>query len=175
MPKVLTQFSSHANTIADTFRAAFVKTRLGDCTVEMTAPEESTRGGLFGLQHLTLRNPSGMAIVVGSVHAGEKKAELRSYALVASLHAERFKQPPSFGEIDYAAFLTKAAPIFGAFGLDATVISELPKGRPSDVPITPSLPPEAARAQRRTWVLFLVAVLVIVGGALFWGRHSLGR
>ena len=177
MPKVLTQFSSHANTIADTFRAAFVKTRLGDCTVEMTAPEESTRGGLFGLQHLTLRNPSGMAIVVGSVHAGEKKAELRSYALVASLHAERFKQPPPFGEIDYAAFLTKAAPIFGAFGLDATVISELPKGRPSDVPdpVAPSLPPEAARAQLRTWVLFLVAFLVIVGAALFWGRHSLGR
>ena len=177
MPKVLTQFSSHANTIADTFRAAFVKTRLGDCTVEMTAPEESTRGGLFGLQHLTLRNPSGMAIVVGSVHAGEKKAELRAFTLVASVHEERFKQPPSFGEADYAAFLAKAEPIFGAFGLDVTVIRELPKARLSDAPdaIAPSLPPEAARAQLRTWVLFLVAFLAIVGGGLFWGRHWLGR
>ncbi|MDF2695088.1 MAG: hypothetical protein K0S65_3471 [Labilithrix sp.] len=177
MPKVLTQFSSHANTIADTFRAAFVKTKLGECTVEMTAPEESTRGGLYGLQHATLRSPSGMAIVAGSVHAGEKRAELRAFGLVSQLYAERFKQPPQFTEAEYGAFLTKAEPILAAFGLDVKVIAELPKGRVSDPPepVTPSLPPGAARKRMVTWVLFLIAVLVIAGGGLFWGWRSLGR
>ncbi|MBX3208083.1 MAG: hypothetical protein KF764_23760 [Labilithrix sp.] len=175
MPKILTQFSSHANTIADTFRAAFVKTRLGECTVEMTAPDESTRGGLFGLQHLTLKNPSGMAVVVGSVHAGEKRAELRTFALVAGVHEERFKQSPSFSEAEYAAFLAKAEPILAAFGLEVSVVAELPKARLSDAPdpLASSLPPGAARARLRTWVI-LFAILAVACGGLLWARQLLG-
>jgi len=175
MPKILTQFSSHANTIADTFRAAFVKTQLGDCTVEMTAPEESTRGGLFGLQHLTLRSPSGMAIIAGSVHAGEKKAELRAFSVVARLHEERFKRAPSFSEADYAAFLAKAEPILAAFALEVTHIADLPRARLSDAPdaLTPSLPPAAARARLVRWALVLTAFLAIGIGGLLWGRHFL--
>ncbi|MBX3218428.1 MAG: hypothetical protein KF850_40860 [Labilithrix sp.] len=175
MPKILTQFSSHANTIADTFRAAFVKTRLGECTVEMTAPEESTRGGLFGLQHLTLRNPSGMAVVVGSVHAGEKRAELRAFPLVASLHEERFKQPPSFSESEYAAFLAKAEPILAAFGLEVSAVVDLPKARLSDAPdpLGAAGRHEAPSARLRPW-LILVAILVVACGGLLWARQVFG-
>src|SRR5262245_56959483 len=125
MAKVLTQFSSHANTIADTFRAAFVKTLVGGCAVEMTAPDETTRGGLLGLQHATLRTTAGLAIVVGTVHAGEKKAEFRSFALVCQVYEERFKKPPPFIEEDYNAFLAKADPVLAAFGLEVDVINEL--------------------------------------------------
>jgi hypothetical protein len=119
--KILTQYASHANTIADTFRAAFMKTKVGDHSVEMTAPSDSTKGGLLALQHVTLKPETGMALVVGTVNAGEKRAELRSYAHVSKVNEERFKRPLPFDEPAYKAFLDKAEAVLGAFGIEARV------------------------------------------------------
>jgi hypothetical protein len=124
--KILTQYASHANTIADTVRAAFAKTKVGENTVEMTAPTDSTKGGLLALQHLTLKPPTGMALVVGTVNAGEKRAELRSYTHVQKLNEERFKRPLPFDEPAYKTFLDKAESVLGAFGIETTV-TDAPK------------------------------------------------
>ncbi|AKV04203.1 hypothetical protein AKJ09_10866 [Labilithrix luteola] len=123
---LLTQYSAHANTIADTYRAAFRETKVGDYTVEMTAPEGSTKGGLLALQHLTLRPPSGMSLVVGVIHAGDKRADVRSYESVKAMHEERFKRPLPFDAAAYAAFAEKSRAILSAFGLAVTVV-EAPK------------------------------------------------
>jgi hypothetical protein len=121
-PKVLTQVASHAHTIADTFRAAFAKTKLGEHGVEMTAPEGSTKGGLLALQHITLRSPTGLSLVVGTVNAIETRAELRSFAYVGKTHEERFKRPIDFDAAAYDAFLEKARSVLAAFGLEITVL-----------------------------------------------------
>ena len=65
--KILTQYATHANTIADTFRAAFAKTKVGTHSVEMTAPQDSTKGGLLALQHVMLKPETGMGLVVAGV------------------------------------------------------------------------------------------------------------
>jgi len=118
---VLTQYASHAHTIADTMRAAFVKLKLGDCVVDMTAPEGSTAGGLLALQHIVLKPPTGLALVVGSVNAKDKRAEIRSYAHVAKLHMERFKRPPPFSEAIYEGFVHTARGVLSAFAVPVTV------------------------------------------------------
>jgi len=118
---MLTQYSSHANTIADTVRAAFAKTKIGDHTVEMTAPEGSTKGGIEALQHLTLKPPAGLVLVVGTVNAAEMRAEIRSYEHVAKVSQERFKKPLPFDALVYAAFLEKAGSVLGAFGIETKV------------------------------------------------------
>lgn len=172
MAKVLTQFSSHANVIADTFRAAFANAQVGRCSVEMTAPKDSTHGGLLGLQHATLRTPANVALVVGTIHAGEKKAELRSYTLVARLHEERFKKPPPFAEAEYGGFLAKATPVLAAFGLDVVVVDALPEppgGAASEAGPESVPPAPVTRWTIAQWVLFLIALLMIVGGGIYWG------
>lgn len=176
MAKVLTQFSSHANTIADTFRAAFVKVQLGDCTIDMTAPDESTKGGLLGLQHAVLRMESGQTIVVGTVHAGEKKAELRSFTLVSKVYEDRFKKPVPFAEPQYTAFLEKAEPVLAAFGLAVTRIYTLPvPPKPERNPAAiDSIPPGAEWTPWRiaTWVAFFIGLIGIVAGGVYWARRK---
>ncbi|MBX3191557.1 MAG: hypothetical protein KF819_31475 [Labilithrix sp.] len=166
-PAVLTQYSSHANTIADTFRAAFAKTKVGDHTVEMTAPEGSTGGGLLALQHITLKPESGMALVVGTVNAGEKRVELRSYAHVAKVSMDRFKRPLTFDEPSYGAYVDKATTILSAFGLDVVVsdAGSAPTLDEEEAPLASSPPP------KRSWLpiaLFVIAVGLAIGGGGAW-------
>ena len=157
--KILTQYASHANTIADTFRAAFTKTKVGTHTVEMTAPTDSTKGGLLALQHVTLKPETGMALIVGTVNAGEKRAELRSYAHLSKVNEERFKRPLPFDEASYKTFLEKAEGVLGAFGIDTTVTDA-----PRD--IVPSFADAAAAtatpAPRSSGAMLIVVVIVLL-------------
>jgi hypothetical protein len=163
--KVLTQYASHANTIADTFRAAFAKTKIGTHTVEMTAPTDSTKGGLLALQHVMLKGETGTALVVGTMNAGEKRAELRSYAHVAKVNEERFKRPLPFDEPSYKAFLDKAEGVLGAFGIE-TKVTDAPRD------IAPSFADaeEAKPAKRSSGAMLIVVVfaLLALAGAAAW-------
>lgn len=169
MGKVLTQFAEHANTIAETFRAAFAQKRLGDCTIDMTAPTESTQGGRLGLQHLTLRTPEGLAIVLGTVHAGERKAELRAYSVVAALYEERLKRPPPFTSDAYeTVFVQRAKPVIAAFGLTVGVSDVLPE---APLRVEDSIPPPASKRTIVSWVVFLVAFVAIALAGGYWARR----
>lgn len=168
MTKVLTQFAEHANTIAVTFRAAFVKRKLGDCTIDMTAPEGSTDGGRLGMQHVTLRTPEGLSIVLGIIHAGDKRAELRSFDVVARLFEDRFKKPPPFTEATYQLeVVERTKPILAAFGLDVSVIDDLPES-PSTRRLDPveSLAPPPKRGLA-SWGFFVVAFLAIIAATAY--------
>jgi hypothetical protein len=167
--KVLTQYASHANMIADTFRAAFTKTTVGDHTVEMTAPTDSTKGGLLALQHVTLKPVTGMALVVGTLNAGEKRAELRSYAHVAKVHEERFKRPLPFDDAAYQAFLDKAEGVLGAFGIETKVTDA-----PHDVAPSFSEPPAAMpgpRTPSAALVVIVLAIAVVLASAAWFALH----
>jgi hypothetical protein len=166
--QVLTQYSSHANVIADTFRAAFTKTTVGDHAVEMTAPTDSTKGGLLALQHVLLKPPSGAALVVGTVNAGEKRSELRSHAYLARLSDERFKRPLSFDEPAYSAFLEKAESVLGAFGIEV-VLSD-----PPPEPLRSSVEEEAAppsRPARLVPIVVALLIVLVVSGGVWLALH----
>jgi len=165
---VLTQYSSHANVIADTFRAAFAKSTVGDHAVEMTAPTDSTKGGLLALQHVMLKPSSGMAMVVGTVNAGELRSELRSYEYLSKLNEERFKRPLSFDEPAYEAFLEKAESVLGAFGIEVALHDPPAEATPS---VTDEL--KAPPRQRGRLVPIVVAVLIalVVGGGVWLALH----
>jgi len=163
--KLLTQYSSHANTIADTVRAAFAKSKVGTThTVEMTAPEGSTKGGLLALQHVMLKPETGMAMVVGTVNAGEKRAELRSYAHVAKVNEDRFKQPLPFDEASYKVFLEKAESVLGAFGIEAKVTDAPRDVAPSFADAQESKPTRAGN----TLVWVVLALCLAAAGAGAW-------
>jgi hypothetical protein len=168
--KILTQYASHANTIADTFRAAFMKTKVGTHTVEMTAPTDSTKGGLLALQHVTLKPETGMALIVGTVNAGEKRAELRSYAHLSKVNEERFKRPLPFDEASYKTFLDKAEGVLGAFGID-TKVTDAPRD------IAPSFadPQEAKPAPRSSGAMLIAVVIVLLALASAAGWYILRR
>lgn len=155
--KLLTQYAEHANTIADTFRAAFAKTKLGDLSVEMTAPTDSTKGGLLALQHVMLKPASGMGLVVGTLNAGEKRAELRSYAHVATVNEERFKRPLPFDEPAYEAFLEKAEGVLGAFGIE-TQVTDAPRD------VAPAFEDTSAvKGAGPSRTLMIVAAVIVIG------------
>jgi len=168
--KILTQYASHANTIADTFRAAFTKTKVGAHTVEMTAPTDSTKGGLLALQHVTLKPETGMALVVGTVNAGEKRAELRSYAHLSKVNEERFKRPLPFDEESYKAFLVKAEGVLGAFGIDTTVTDA-----PRDIAPSFADPLAAVPAPRSSGSMLIAVVIVLLALASAAGWYIMRR
>jgi hypothetical protein len=163
--KILTQYASHANTIADTFRAAFMKTKVGTHTVEMTAPTDSTKGGLLALQHVTLKPETGMALVVGTVNAGEKRAELRSYAHVSKVNEDRFKRPLPFDEASYETFLDKAEAVLGAFGID-TKVTDAPRDMAPSFADTQEGKP--APRSSGTMLIAVVIVLLALASAAGW-------
>jgi len=159
MAKVLTAYASQANMIADTYRAAFAQSKVGELSVEMTAPEDSTKGGLLALQHVTLKPPVGMALVVGSLHAGEKRAELRSYEHVARMHSERFKRPLPCDEPTYRAFVDRSKGVLGALGMTLVVSDPVATTAPVPEAVVDDEPtPPASRP--------LVAVGMVAGGLL---------
>jgi hypothetical protein len=173
--KVLTQYASHANTIADTFRAALAQTKIGEHTIDMTAPEESTHGGRLALQHVVFRAPSGMALVVGVVNAGAKRAELRTFGHVVKMYFERFKKTAPFTEADYDAFVERSTGILGAFGLEIERKDPDPSAGKDDEDAAQrasmaSLPPAPARPSRALPIAAAVVVLALIvgGGVAFW-------
>ena len=158
-PKLLTEYQSHAHLIADTFRAAFVKVRLGECTPEMTAPEESTKGGLLGLQHVILRMPGGLSHVIGTVNAGERRAELRPFEWVVRVNDERHHRPLDFDAEEYGAFVEKASSVLGAFGLSVTVSQEA---------LAPAAPPAEPPAASSRIPFVLAGIALVLGALVAW-------
>lgn len=168
MTKILTQVATHANTIADTFRAAFARTKLGEYAIEMTAPEDSTKGGLLARQHVRLRPESGMALVVGAVNAFDRNAEVHDYAVVSAMHAARFRRPPPFTEAEYAAFTARTESVLGAFGIHLDVKSEAVSPPRPRAPTTEGEFAPPAVAPSRVPLVLAVGLAVMTAAAIAW-------
>ncbi len=114
----LTQTAVQAQVIADTFRSAFAAKKLGDCSVEMTAPTETTRGGALAMQHIMLKGATGLSLVIGRVNAVEKTATMRTYYAVGRLFQDRFKKAPPFEQPAYDEMVATARSLLSAFGME---------------------------------------------------------
>jgi hypothetical protein len=154
-----TQFSQFASSAADVFRAAFVKTKLGASSLDLTEPEVSTNGGRRALQHIRLKHPSGLALVVGHVDLGTQRAGMRSYAWVSKAFPARFGGPCDFAEQDYAMFQKQAKDVLFALSVE---METLPDVEPGNAPGELG----GARAAPKRRALVAVAVVLIVAAAL---------
>jgi hypothetical protein len=89
-----TVVAQKAVSLAELFVAHFAKGLDGPVRfrVEMSAPDgPSTAGGKQALQHVKLvPEAGGPAIVIGSVNLTKFVAEIRTFAHVAALYAQRF-------------------------------------------------------------------------------------
>jgi hypothetical protein len=171
--QIMTAFSEHAHVIADTFRAAFVTSKVGDHVAEMTAPKDSTKGGKLALQHVVLKGPTGRALVVGAVNAHERRAQLKSYKAVAELHQERFARALSFDEPAYLAFVETATSVLSAFGVEVVLtdsdVAAPPMSLSEPRVATPADPP---RKSRLLLTLVIAVVMIAITGFVIW-RYAL--
>jgi hypothetical protein len=159
-PVALTAIAAHAHTVADTVRAAFGAPLVGGLTVELTVPEQTTKGGLLALQHLVLRSPAGHTVVVGAVNVVEKYAELRSYEFVRRACELRFEAPPLFDAFAYGAIVERAAQVFENFGLTIRVAD------PWEDLAPPSSAPGWAIPEELTRITFYAACVVMAAALI---------
>ncbi len=165
---LLTQTSVQAQVIADTFRSAFAAKRLGDCNVEMTAPQDSTRNGALAMQHITLKGPTGLSLVIGRVNAPQKKATMRTYYAVGRLFQERFKKSPPFEQPAYDEMVSTARSLLSAFGVEVELTDST--GQEPGLDLTRGyIPPKYGDegGGRKIWAWVAGIALLVVGvGAL---------
>jgi hypothetical protein len=159
---MLTQTSVQAQVIADTFRAAFAAQKIGEFSVEMTSPEGSTRGGALAMQHILLKAPTGLSLVVGRVNAPERKATLRTFYAVQQLHQQRFQKPVSFEAAAYDGMLETAKSLIGAFGVEIILTDST--GRDPGLDLTTGYVPTSAVAARRPLGVWIAAVGLLTLG-----------
>ena len=134
-----TEFAAQAATLADQFATALEAFLVSGHRVEMTAPENSTGGGVQALQHIRLvpPSPAGRTCIVGNANRSTRSAELRSLEYVDQLALERFGQRTGFDPRQYAAFIDAASQFLDNFGLQVKHTSHsasLRTARPAAAP-----------------------------------------
>jgi hypothetical protein len=158
-----TQFALAAVDFAKLFNDTFGTTNLAGFIPKLTAPEgQSTGGGVQALQHITLENAEGKAIVVGSCDNVTKQAELRVYDHVAGLFAKRFEGmafPVGKAEFDqlqsrFKDFLEMQAIRVG--------LAKPPVAAPS------AQAAPRGKSSATLWILIVVLVLAIAGGLVYF-------
>jgi hypothetical protein len=117
--------SAHLKT---TFDAA-VKDMFKDYTVDLTAPEESTGGGIRARQHIRLVANDGRSLVVGSANAADGTAELRTLGCTLEVSKQRFGVELPIPGPEYIKFLERATDCLGIFGMKVSVISTVSAAR----------------------------------------------
>ena len=163
----LTQTAVQAQVIADTFRSAFAAKKLGDCNVEMTAPTESTNSGALAMQHITLKNGSGLSLVIGRLNAVDKKATMRTYYAVGRLFQDRFKKTPPFEQPAYDDMIKTAKNLLSAFGIDIELTDSTGQEPGLDLTRGYRAPNYADEKKRVIWPWIAgIAVLVLGVGVL---------
>jgi len=162
MAREFTDMALRAFTLADLVRIAFEAPIEGAVTykVDLATPDgPSTAGGKQALQHLKLvpvPEGSGTTIVIGTANSVENVAELRSYAYLADMHAQRFKGASlPLDEKTYRALLAKMQGFFADRKMSVTMVDLNRTAAPA--------PPRSSSAA--LILLGLVLALVIVGGA----------
>jgi hypothetical protein len=120
--------SAHLKT---TFDSA-VKEMFTDYNVDLTAPEETTGGGVRARQHIRLVANDGRSLVIGSANAAEGTAELRTLGCTLEISKQRFGVELPIPSPEYMKFLERATDCLGVFGMKVSVISTVSAARAKD-------------------------------------------
>lgn len=110
-----------ASRLAAAFLGEFATTKVGELVPEMSEPEESTRGGALALQHVALKSPDGLSLVVATVNAVARSASVRSFAFVAGMYEARFGKPVPFDIEIYDDFVARLTKLFEEQGIEASL------------------------------------------------------
>lgn len=152
------------------FFAVFENTRLPGTPKRqprlMAPPGPSTGGGKMARQSLTLvpeEGAEGSSVVVGWADSSTKRAELRSWSVVADAFRERFAEDLDIPVGPYNRFIDKA----GAFFREQDFAVDRVDERQTTVPEPPAEPKD--RGLWLLWVLVVLAALAVgIGlGVLF--------
>jgi hypothetical protein len=163
-----TQHALQASELAAAINDALKKARIGpgDYAPELTAPQgPSTAGGVQAMQHLRLvPGQAGQpTLVVGHANQTEKTAELRTYEYVDAVHQQRFHRPLALDRRAYDDLLGLAKQLFGALGLQTTVV-----GPPPDLGTDRRPTVDLLRARTIVVRVAVVASMVVALFALAW-------
>lgn len=180
-------FASKAIGLAEVFKGTVGKTRLEGSvsySVELSAPEgDSTGGGMQAMQHISLvPDGGGPTVVIGMANQATRRAELRSYTIVAESYRKRFKgsgfpaQQPKYDDL-----LRKLRVFFEQENLQITLVDSPPVAAhatpaPAAVGGTPAPVPvrtqgrsaklgSSSGSSRRKLILAVVALLLVAGAA----------
>src|SRR4051812_3348187 len=110
-----TRFALAAVGFAEVFNVVIGKGSVSGHRIELSAPDGlSTGGGAQSVQHIKLiPSDGGSVIVAGSADPVGRSAELRSFAYLGALHAQRYKGAPlALDPAEYAALLKQMQKFF---------------------------------------------------------------
>ncbi|MFO0666711.1 MAG: hypothetical protein U0174_22360 [Polyangiaceae bacterium] len=171
-PKALTAVAEQGMVISETFKAGVASAGLAGFRAELMEPEASTGQGVRSLQHIRLVPvQGGLTITIGSVHVGNRRAEVRSYGYVVRAFQERFGRPPPFLPPVYENLVQQMERVLRTFMIDVVRSDpEMPAAHPG--PATTHVPVPAEREKGGGMGLYLViaiALVVLAGlGAVAW-------
>lgn len=131
----------------------------------MAPPGPSTGGGKMARQNFSLipvDEAEGKTVVIGWADSSQKRAELRSWKVVAEAHRQRFGQELDIPVGAYNSFMTKVVSFLREQGFTIERVDDLQSRHPLPVQ-------SPARGLWLMWVLVLIATLAVgMGlGALF--------
>lgn len=166
--KKLTMVAQQAVGFAELFKAIFADGLQGPMPyrVELSEPDgPSTAGGKLALQHIKLiPQDNGPILVIGTANTVEKTAELRSFAVIANQHAQRFKGATlPIDPQKFAALVHSLKTFFSDRGMTVTVQEHVPSSAPVPEarPATSPLP----------WIVLGAVLLALIGTAAFFLLH----
>lgn len=128
-----TAFANRAFVLSEMFNAKFRNARFSGAVnrvVKVIPPEtESTGGGKMARDSITLvpesEGAGGSSIVIGWLDVGHSVAELRSYAVLAERHKDRFGSLAfDLEKAEYETFLTDAQTFLAAEAITTTLITD---------------------------------------------------
>lgn len=162
-----TQFAMKAMSLADLFNMVFGKERITgsiNYRAELSAPDgPSTAGGKQAWQHLKLIPEGGGTVIVwGSASRAENRAEMRTFAHLQQLHAQRYRGAEiPLNRVQYEELFRKVQRMFADQGITVEVLDA--GGQQSPV-VAPVEPPSTSRS---LYIAFGVLIMLAVGGGVF--------
>jgi hypothetical protein len=165
-PKALTAVAAQGVQMSEIFKYGVARQKVGTYTPELVEPEASTGQGKRALQHNRLiPDGGGPALVVGSVHVPERRAELRSYAYVQSVFRQRFRKACPFDPSAYEAFVRNAENLLHGMQMNVHRVDAPAMMADDEGPAVTVGAPNGGSSNTVLWVVLAIVGLFVLGGA----------
>jgi len=130
----------------------------------------STEGGKRARQSIVLtpvEDGAPGAIMCGWLDIAQKAAELRTHAVVAQSHRDRYHKELDVAQDQYDALMTDVVNLLASQSFHTNIVDLADVGDRMTSPRTVSSPPPAPKGSALLWVAVAVGVVALVAGAYF--------